>query len=624
MRVSYLLPLLAVVVPGGAQAQFVAHEALVVRGSYAVIGNGLIDCPTAATCDNNDSFMGPIDFDPLALGDRDGDTVDDTTMSSASTLALPPGAVVRAAYLAINGYGSSSITTDAGPPWTSTRTPDYPALFAAVGGAYAQVLPYDVRPYLGGLGYHARYDVTALVAGPGQYWVANARLPPVGLPYNRLLSWTLVVVYEDGSPPKLVTIYDGALSCGNNTTTVPIGGFLTPAGGPVSALFTIVANDGYAPGPNAESVLVGSLAVSNPQNPSNNIGNGTVSGPNGPIDRLPSSFRVTEPIDIDTFDVSSAFSPAQSSVDLTFSCQNDGVLYTGMVLGLDVLLPELQAQKSVTDLSGGETLPGDVLAYRVDVQVGGGDDAVGVELRDPIPAGTTFVPGSIRLVGSSTVALTDLIGDDAGEYQNVSREVLVHLGTLGIGSAVSVRFEVTVDTTSVARTIANVAELSFRGAQGGSGGTASVVHSQAAGGLGPTVIDAVPCAGFGAGGCPDAGVAADAEAPDALEADGGALLDAGEVDAGSLLDAGAVDAGSLLDAGEQDAGALPDVGAQADAGARPDAGAPRVDAGSAADAGSSEPEGGGCGCGVQRGARAELALGLLALLGLRRRWRRSA
>lgn len=617
MRALHLPFLLALAIPGGASAQFVAHEAIVVRGSYAVIGNGLIDCPTAAPCDNNDSFMGPIDFDPLALGDRDGDTVDDTTMSSASTLALPPGAVVRAAYLAINGYGSSSITTDAGPPWTSTRTPDFPALFGPAGGAYADVLPYDVRPYLGGLGYHARYDVSALVAGAGQYWVANARLPPAGLPYNRLLSWSLVVVYEDGSPPKLVTIYDGSLSCGNNTTVVPISGFLTPAGGAVSALFTIVANDGYAPGPNAESVLVGSLAVSNPQNPSNNIGNGTVSGPNGPIDRLPSSFRVSEPIDIDTFDVSSAFSPAQSSVNLTFSCQNDGVLYSGMVLGLDVLLPTLEAHKSVRDLNGGETLPGDVLDYRVDVQVGGGDDAIDVELADPIPAGTTFVPGSIRLVGSSTMPLTDLSGDDAGEYEGTSREVRVHLGTLPIGGAASVLFQVTVDTTSVARSIANVAELSFRGAQGGSGGTASVVHSQAAGGAGPTLIDAVPCAGFGAGGCPDAGVGVDAEAPDAGEAaDTGEAPDVGEADVGLLLDSGELDAGAV------DAGAVADAGVGADAGVRVDAGAPRVDAG-VADAGSSEPEGGGCGCGVQRGARTELALGLLALLGLRRRWRRS-
>ena len=257
MRARSLLLLLASAVPGAARAQFVAHEAIVVPGSYAVIGNGLIDCPTAAPCDNNDALMGPIDFDPLSLGDRDGDLLDDTTMSSASTLALPQGAVIRAAYLAINGYGSSTTDGDTGAAWTSTRTADFPALFGAPASPYAEVLPYDVRPYSGGRGYHARYDVTALVTGPGQYWVANAPLPPARLGYNRLLSWTLVVVYGDGSAPKLVTIYDGSLTCINNTTVVPIGGFLTPAGGAVSALFTIVANDGYAPGPNAESIQVG-------------------------------------------------------------------------------------------------------------------------------------------------------------------------------------------------------------------------------------------------------------------------------------------------------------------------------------------------------------------------------
>ncbi len=130
MRRLFLLLLVALAVQAGpARAQFVAHEAIVVHGSYAVIGNGLIDCPTAAACDNNDSRMGPVDVDPLALGDRDGDQVDDTTMSSASTLALPPGAIVRAAYLAINGYGSSSITNDAGPPWTALRSRVTPMLW---------------------------------------------------------------------------------------------------------------------------------------------------------------------------------------------------------------------------------------------------------------------------------------------------------------------------------------------------------------------------------------------------------------------------------------------------------------------------------------------------------------
>lgn len=84
---------------------------------------------------------------------------------------------------------------------------------------------------------------------------------------------------------------DGSLSCAHSTTIVPIGGFLTPAVGRSPRCSLSWPATAMRPAQRRAT----------PQNPANNIGNGTVSGPNGPIDRLPSSFRVTEPIDIDNF-----------------------------------------------------------------------------------------------------------------------------------------------------------------------------------------------------------------------------------------------------------------------------------------------------------------------------------
>lgn len=593
-----------------ATAQLNLRRTEVLQGSYRTIGNLLIDCPGAGsgTCDNNTAIMVPVDVDQDP----------NTAMSSSANLDLPAGAVVRSATLYLSGQGYIDTPGSAGPVWIPADLVDYPVKLAGPSGAYTTILPAEVQTILTFVGYLARYDVTNLVSAGGTYFVADALLAPASHPYNRILSWTLLVTYEDGSPPFLVNTYDGVLNCFNNTTILNLSGFRTPSATAPTALMSAWSVDGHAQF-SGESIRVGTLLASNAQNPSNNIGNSSVTGPNGNITRNPSTFRVTEEMDLDTFVVSSAFASGQTNIDVTFTCGGqEGVVYHLAVLGVDIIAPQLSVTKTVTDLNGGAAVAGDELRYELRARNDGGDDAVQVILRDPLPPGLNFVAGSIEYGEFTTVTKTDQAGDDEAEWSG--SELVFRLGagatataggTVAVGLEEVVSFRAIIETTTAARQLINRAYLSATGAQGGSGSTLIEVQSSTVG------VAALPCEGFSNGQCPDAGFPEDAAAP----------ADVGfPEDATAPNDAGVEDDASLADATPADAvDPLPDSGAPADTGAR-DSGVTSMDATVGVDTGTMDTKSDeGCGCNNTRnpgrGAGTHLLLGLLfaAAWGTRRR-----
>lgn len=503
-----LLPSLALLVSvaAPAHAQLTLRRTELVEGAYVTVGNLLIDCPGAGTgaCSNNTSMMIPVDVD----------TDPATTMSSAATLDLPPGAIVRSATLYVSGLGSDTTAAITGPPWIPTATAAFAVKLGVTGAPYVTIEPEGYQSISLGVGYLARFDVTSLVTSSGEYLVADALLSPATHSYNRIMSWTLFVTYEDGSPPFLVNLYDGALNCFQGSTVFPLTSFRTPSGMAPRALLTAWSTDGAAQFP-GESITVGTLRVSNAQNPVNNIGNSSVTGVNGPIARRPSTFRVNEEMDLDTFDVSSAFMPSQSSVDVTFTCgTQEGVVYHLLALGVDVIVPRLELEKSVVDINGGTVVAGDELRYRLVAKNAGGDDAIDVVMRDPLPRGLSYVPESIEY---SATTRTDATGDDEAEW--TGSELVFRLGaaasatrggTLAVGLEAVVTFRARVETTTAARTIVNQAFLTAVGAQGGAGATQIEARSST---VGVEAIPAVPAS--------DAGVIAD-DAATVVASDAGA------------------------------------------------------------------------------------------------------
>ena len=106
-------------------------------------------------------------------------------------------------------------------------------------------------------------------------------------------------------------------------------------------------------------------------------------------------------------------------------------------------------------------IAGDLLTYRVNYDVTGGGAAFGVALRDTLPAGTTYVPGTLKWNGT---ALTDPAGDDAGGIVPAGVGlVTVDLGTLSTGATGSVTFEVRIDS-GPARSVDNRSHALFASA----------------------------------------------------------------------------------------------------------------------------------------------------------------
>jgi uncharacterized repeat protein (TIGR01451 family) len=81
---------------------------------------------------------------------------------------------------------------------------------------------------------------------------------------------------------------------------------------------------------------------------------------------------------------------------------------------------------------------GDMLTYTVSYAAGGTSSATNFQLVDPIPLGTVYVPGTLRLNGT---ALTDSPGDDPGSFDAVRNRVIVILPTIAGGENGTVTFQ---------------------------------------------------------------------------------------------------------------------------------------------------------------------------------------
>jgi uncharacterized repeat protein (TIGR01451 family) len=81
---------------------------------------------------------------------------------------------------------------------------------------------------------------------------------------------------------------------------------------------------------------------------------------------------------------------------------------------------------------------GDILTYTVSYAATGGSGATNFRLTDPIPLGSIYIPGTLRLNGAP---LTDGSGDDAGTFDGITNRVVVVLATIAGGDTGSLTFQ---------------------------------------------------------------------------------------------------------------------------------------------------------------------------------------
>ena len=89
---------------------------------------------------------------------------------------------------------------------------------------------------------------------------------------------------------------------------------------------------------------------------------------------------------------------------------------------------------------GSQPVPGATITYTIVATAAGSGAVAGLVITDPVPVGTTYQPGTIRLGGTSQ---TDGVDGDAGSI--TSNIVSVNIGALAGGQSRSVTFDVKIN-----------------------------------------------------------------------------------------------------------------------------------------------------------------------------------
>jgi uncharacterized repeat protein (TIGR01451 family) len=100
----------------------------------------------------------------------------------------------------------------------------------------------------------------------------------------------------------------------------------------------------------------------------------------------------------------------------------------------------LKSATITNQLGTADPVPGATITYTIVATVGGSGSVSGLAITDIIPADTIYVPGSIRLGGST---LSDAADADAGDYNGT--RVNVALGTVAGGQTRTVTFQTRID-----------------------------------------------------------------------------------------------------------------------------------------------------------------------------------
>uniref|UniRef100_UPI00403F18C2 isopeptide-forming domain-containing fimbrial protein n=1 Tax=Paenibacillus sp. FSL W7-1279 TaxID=2921697 RepID=UPI00403F18C2 len=125
--------------------------------------------------------------------------------------------------------------------------------------------------------------------------------------------------------------------------------------------------------------------------------------------------------------------------------------------------PCVIAEKSVSP--AGDVFEGNELTYEVTVKNEGGDVAANTVFEDVIPAGTEYVPGSMKMVsGTNAVDLTDADDTDAGHFDG--SKVIIRLGNLqntnDLPEGITLQFKVKALSSHIGQTVTNKAAVDYK------------------------------------------------------------------------------------------------------------------------------------------------------------------
>jgi uncharacterized repeat protein (TIGR01451 family) len=444
-----------------------------VKGALLHTGNTLMTCPAAAaTCagaQNGTETGAAANNNAYAMEYVDVDSDGTTFNSSTANLALPAGAEVIFAGLY---YGGN--TAAGGEPERATTLVNPPGPGGYVTVTADQVDDFnssDPSQHI----YGGFADVTGLVdgAGAGSYTVANVQAA-VGSDHHA--GWGMVVAYEeDSETPRNLTVFDGLIGINPMDPDVnfTLSGFQTSPTGTVNSDLGFIVWEGDR-GLTGDQVLFEGTALSDANNPATNFNNSTISFGGSHFTNKTPNYQNQLGHDNDVINADGRLTNNQTSANLTLRTTGDRWVPQVITFAPEIFSPDIDLDKTAVDVNGGQLLAGDVVEYRITGTNIGQEDASDVVVTDPIPAGTTYVPGSLnQVVGANSGAKTDGAGDDQAEFDSGGNLTRFRVGTGADGSqggrlaqneSFEVRFRTRVGTGVAPGTvITNVATADYEG-----------------------------------------------------------------------------------------------------------------------------------------------------------------
>jgi uncharacterized repeat protein (TIGR01451 family) len=262
-------------------------------------------------------------------------------------------------------------------------------------------------------------------------------------------------VYRSPSLPlRNLTVYDGLADVGQgDPQVIDISGFTTPVSGTVNARVGLVAYEGDRGSTGDRAIFNGTLLATTLSQGTNyfngaNDDNGTLVTARNPPDRNMLGF------DIKNFDAPGILANNATSAQIDLASTSERYFPGVVTTAIDVFAPDFSpSTKTVTNLTGGDPAQvGDTLRYTVTFVNAGQDPAVNTSIEDPIPAGTSYVPGSLDVPPGVT-----------GSFDSAANTVRVSPGDFPVGRSVTFTFDVAVGAAAANTDVGNQATIVYDG-----------------------------------------------------------------------------------------------------------------------------------------------------------------
>ena len=159
--------------------------------------------------------------------------------------------------------------------------------------------------------------------------------------------------------------------------------------------------------------------------------------------------------DIKNFDAPDILPNGATSARIDLESTSERYFPGVVTTAIDVFAPDFTpSTKSVTNLTGDSPARvGDRLRYTVTFVNGGQDPAVNTSIADPIPAGTTYVPGSLAVPAGVT-----------GTFDSAANTIRVSPGNFPVGRTVTFTFDVDIGPGAANTDVTNRATITYDGA----------------------------------------------------------------------------------------------------------------------------------------------------------------